>query len=223
MKRIGNFFYIGVIAASVVAIIIMGAGYFKDKKDVASVDSSDIQIESIKPKEDKVQVTVDTEILEDGLEGMGILITQEYYFTQIEKYTKKKQIVGDWSSTAEFSYSYDGTVTAGIDFEKISLSCDGDKKIITVKMPDSEIQGVNIDKSTFRKYSEKEYLWNSFNIDDYNMSLVKFEESAKKKALDNGILERSDEQAKNLVQNFLKNFPQIEGYEIVFEQEGGQS
>ena len=74
------------------------------------------------------------------------------------------------------------------------------------------------DRNSFKKYSEKDYLWNAINIDDYNMSLVEYEESAKEKALDNGILEKSDEQAKLLVQKFLYNFPQIAGYDITFEE-----
>lgn len=220
MKKNENFFYIGVIAISILAIIILGIGYLKDKKGSSSANSSDIQIEAIKPKEDKEKVTVtfDTQTLQDGLQGMGFLVTQEYYFTQIGHYKKEKQIVGPLSSTAEFSYSYDGSVTAGINFEKISVSCDMDKKVIMVTMPKSEIQGVIVDRNSFKKYSEKDYLWNAINIDDYNMSLVEYEESAKKKALDNGILEKSDEQAKLLVQKFLYNFPQIAGYDITFEE-----
>ena len=217
MKKASNVFYYVVIAVSLVAIIVLGAGYLKGRKQAASETSSDIQIEALKPKEDKVQITIDTEIIQDGLEGMGILITQEYYFTQMERYTKTKQIVGPLSSTAEFSYSYDGAVKAGIDFEKISISTDDKGKVIKVKLPESEIQDVTIDKSTFKKLSEKEYLWNSFNIDDYNMSLVEFENAAKEKALANGILDRSDEQAKQLVQNFIRNFPQASEYTIEFE------
>lgn len=86
--------------------------------------------------------------------------------------------------------------------------------MIIVELPRSSIQTVNIDTSTFKVYSEKESLWNKIKLEDYNLSLGEFEESAKKKALDNGILDKSDEQAKTLIVNFIKNFPNVEDYGI---------
>ena len=49
------------------------------------------------------------------------------------------------------------------------------------------------------------------------MSLVDFEDAARQKALENGILDRSDAQAKNLVTNFIRNFPAFSEYKIEFK------
>jgi hypothetical protein len=114
-------------------------------------------------------------------------------------------------------YSYDGAVMAGIDFEKIQIEKNDDKKSITVKIPHSGIQAVTIDKDTFQIYSEKDSLWNPIKLEDYNMSLSEFEAAAKEKALENGILDRSDEQAKKLVENFINNFPSLSEYDISYE------
>lgn len=92
-----------------------------------------------------------------------------------------------------------------------------DKKSITVKIPHSGIQAVTIDKDTFQIYSEKDSLWNPIKLEDYNMSLSEFEAAAKEKALENGILDRSDEQAKKLVENFINNFPSLSEYDISYE------
>ncbi len=205
-----------IIVVSVIAMIILVADYVKDKNNTPEETAVKTEIATLKPKEDKTQITISTETIQDGLSNMGFLITQEYYFTQVETYTKEKQILGI-ASSSEFVYSYDGAVTAGIDFEKISVSKDDTNKTIKVKLPESEIQAVTIDKDTFKVYEEKESLWNSFKLEDYNMSLAQFEKSARQKALDSGILDRSDEQAKTLVQSFIKNFSQISGYEIEFE------
>ena len=159
---------------------------------------------------------MNVETIQDGLQNMGILITQEYYFTQVETYTKEKNVLGFIPSSSEIAYSYDGTVTAGVDFEKIEISKDEAAKTIFVDIPDSEIQTVNIDKSTFKVYSEKDSLWNPMKLEDYNVSRTEFEEAAKKKALDSGIIGRSDEQAKALIGNFIKEFPQTNGYKIEF-------
>lgn len=211
--------YLAIIVVSAIAMIILITGYFKDRSQNAESGTEQTPIASLKPKEDKAVVTISTETLKDGLSNMGILITQEYYFTQVETYTKEKKIL-DWdilTSSSEFVYSYDGAVMAGIDFEKIDISKDDDKKAILVKLPESEIQAVTIDKDTFKIYSEKESIWNPLKLEDYNISLAEFEKTAKQKALDSGILDRSDKQAKSLVKNFIENFPQMSGYKIEFE------
>ena len=94
---------------------------------------------------------------------------------------------------------------------------DEDAKTITIDIPDSEIFSVNIDKDTFKIYSEKDSLWNPVKLEDYNSSLAKFEESAKEKALQNGILEKSDAQAKTLIENFMHSLPETSKYQIVIK------
>ncbi|WP_022760757.1 DUF4230 domain-containing protein [Butyrivibrio sp. AD3002] len=209
--------YLVVIGLSVIVMIILVCGYIRDKKSAPDEIQGETPIAQMKPQKDKVLVSISTETIQDGLSNMGILLTQEYYFTQVEKYTKEKKILSVLPTSSEFMYSYDGAVMAGIDFEKIEITKDEKEKKLTVHMPESEIQTVNVDKDTFKIYSEKDSLWNPLKLEDYNISLAEFENTAKQKALDSGILERSDEQAKNLVMNFIKNFPSASDYEIVFE------
>lgn len=216
-QKAQNLFYLGVIIVSLIATIIMGAVYLIDKKTSTDAASGSASVATLKKKEDKVKITVSTETIQDGLTNMGVLITEEYYFTQVEKYTKEKKYLKVFSSSSELVYSYDGKVMAGIDFEQIEIETDEDNKTITVKIPHSTIQSTTIDTDTFQVYSEKESLWNSFKLEDYNMSLTEFEDAAKQKALDNDILEKADDQAQKLIKNFIGNFPSAAGYEIKFE------
>ena len=208
---------LGFIAIAIIAMIVLMTGYFKDKSASTDTSEENTPITAMKDKEDKVLVSISTETIQDGLANMGILMTQEYYFTQVENYTKETKIFNFIPSESGFVYSYDGAVMAGIDFEKITISKDEDKKHLTVELPHSEIQATTIDKDTFKIYSEKDSLWNPIKLEDYNMSLAEFEEAAKAKALENGILERSDDQAESLIRNFIGNFPQASGYDISFE------
>ncbi len=217
-KQVKNIIYIGIIVVAVIAIIVLGRDYLKNRSNTEEINTEDLQVTAVKPKKDRVLVTVSTETLRDGLANMGILLTQEYYFTQVERYTKEKDIIsGLITASSEFMYSYEGSVMAGIDFEKIKISKDENSKTITVDLPESEIQTVEIDKDTFKIYSEKESIWNPLKLEDYNLSLAEFEKTAKQKALDSGILERSDEQAQTLVMNFIRNFPSASDYKIQFE------
>ncbi|WP_026526046.1 DUF4230 domain-containing protein [Butyrivibrio sp. VCD2006] len=215
LKQPRNIIYSVIIAASLIAILILCIDFSKNSKNEKEVPDTATTAASIE-KRDKVLITVNVETIQDGLQNMGTLITQEYYFTQVETYTKEKNLLGFIPSSSEIAYSYDGTVTAGVDFEKITISKDEAKKTIIVDIPDSEIQTVSVDKNTFKVYSEKDSLWNPMKLEDYNVSLAEFEEAAKKKALENGIIERSDEQAKTLIGNFIKNFPSVSGFKIEF-------
>ncbi len=219
-KKPINIFYMVIIVASVLMMVILLFGYKKDEKKVADSSSEAVTLDTGK-KEDKILVTTSIDTVEDGLKNMGILITQEYYFTQVETYTKEKAVLNIFPSSSEFSYSYDGTVTAGIDFEKIALAKDDTQKKITVEMPASVILDVNIDTDTFKTFSEKDSIWNPIKLEDYNISLTEFEDAAKQKAKDNGILERSDEQARTIITSFTRNFPSVSDYRIEFKQIGG--
>ena len=216
IKQHRNQIYIGVTIIASILVLVLCLD-FKIRRD-AERNEAAMTATTIKEKEkkDKVVIAVSTDTIQDGLANMGVLVTQEYYFTQVEKYTKEKTFLKFITSSSEFMYSYDGAVMAGIDFEKIEIKTDEDRKIITVDMPDSEIQAVTIDKDTFKIYSEKDSLWNPLKLEDYNISLVEFEDAAKEKAIASGILGRSDEQALNLVREFISSLPNTGEYTISF-------
>ena len=216
IKQHRNQIYIGVTIIASILVLVLCLD-FKIRRDAERNEAAmTAPIIKEKEKKDKVVIAVSTDTIQDGLANMGVLITQEYYFTQVEKYTKEKTFLKFITSSSEFMYSYDGAVMAGIDFEKIEIKTDEDRKIITVDMPDSEIQAVTIDKDTFKIYSEKDSLWNPLKLEDYNISLVEFENAAKEKAIASGILERSDEQARNLVREFISSLPNTGEYTISF-------
>ena len=216
LKQPKNIIYLVIILACLISIIILGRGFISGR-NAASANETAVSDKKAPKREEKVLITTSTETVQDGLNNMGILITQEYYFTQVETYTKEKKILSFINTESGFSYSYDGKVTAGVDFEKIGLEKDDKEKVIVVSIPDSAIQSVDIDTDTFKIYSEKESIWNPIKLEDYNMSLTDFENTARQKALENGILDRSDEQAKNLITNFIRNFSAFSDYKIEFK------
>ena len=217
MKGKMNIFYITVIAVAFIAMIVLLVR-FKNTSGGSSEATLLATTEVAKNQEEKVLVTINVDTIEDGLENMGVLVTQEYYFTQVETYTKDKKVLGVFDSSSGFTYSYDGKVTAGIDFGDITVTKDEKEKKLTIEIPESKFQSVDIDPRTFQVYSEKDSLWNPLNIEDYNISLTEFEDTARQKAYDSGILERSDEQAKELIKNFISNFPNTSDYEIEIVQ-----
>lgn len=217
MKHNANRIYIAVTAAALVLAAILLLNYEINRRAEESETVKTATTVAEKEKKDKVLISTSSETIRDGLSNMGVLITQEYYFTQVETYTKEKNIFLIIPSSSGFMYSYDGAVFAGVDFEKIGVQTDEDRKVVTVDLPPSEIQAVSIDRDTFKIYSEKESIWNPLKLEDYNISLAEFEDAAKEKALGSGILERSDQQAQKLVSEFIVSLPATNGYTVEFQ------
>jgi len=216
-KQSQNRIYLYVSATAILLAVILAVLFAAGRSADRTETDRTVTSKTEKEKRDKVLISIGTETIREGLANMGVMITQEYYFTQVETYTKEKNIFLIIPSSSGFTYSYDGAVMAGVDLTQVSVKTDEDKKVITVGMPPSEIQAVTIDKETFRIYSEKDSIWNPLKLEDYNISLVEFEEAAKEKALAGGILERSDAQARNLVRGFIESLPNISGYTVEFQ------
>ncbi|MCR4787558.1 MAG: DUF4230 domain-containing protein [Lachnospiraceae bacterium] len=159
-------------------------------------------------------VTINTEIIEDGLKEMGTLITEEYYFTQVEEYTSTTKAWVFFDSTAKFTYSYDGTVSAGIDCNKISVDKDDEQKIIKISVPKAEIINVFIDHNSFKIYEEKNGLWNKIDMEKYNDSIIEFEEAARTKAQEKGIIDKADEGARKMIESFVRSIADTDEYTI---------
>ena len=213
--------YIAVSVILSIIIIWLIAGMLKSGdhsdndslKDVIN-NQSDKKLFDDAPVVEEI-VTVNTEVIQDGLKEMGTLITQEYYFTQVEEY-KSTERVWIFDSKASFIFSYDGVVTAGIDCNNIEISKDDEAKLITVKIPAAEIIGVDIDHDSFKIYEEKEGLWNKLDMTKYNNSIIEFENAAKTKALNKGIISNADESAKNLIESFINSLIEDKEYSIEF-------
>ena len=100
--------YIAINSVLVIAIIVFVVKIISGKgkeSDVMSQIDAPMQTEKLYANEEvKEVVTINTKVIEDGLREMGTLITQEYYFTQVEEYTNTEKF---WifDSTASFTYS----------------------------------------------------------------------------------------------------------------------
>ena len=219
LKENKNIIYLVIIAVAVIISIVLIAGYMKNRDNQQIVSpASETSKEKDTKSEAKVLVSISTETIRDGLANMGFLVTQEYYFTNVETYTKEKKVFFNMiDSSSQMVFKYDGQVFAGVDFEKITITKDDATRTVTIDIPDAEIQSVAIDKDSFESYSEKESIWNPLKLDDYNAAMAEYEKTAKQKALDSGILERADEQAKAIVQNFVNSFPATAEYTIVYQ------
>ena len=215
-----------VLAAIVVLVIVYASGSGKSAAP-ASVTPRPAQGVVVREKEVEKIVTVEKEIsaaiLTDGVRDMGLLVTEEYFFTEVVSFSSIKTLWGFDLGITESGYlaSYDGVVRAGVDLTKASVSKDDENKLITVTLPPAAVTDVDIDPESFRLYSEKSGIGNPISAGDYNNSLIELEGTAKSKALDRGVLARADENARTLVRNMVGALCDLTEYRLEFKSARG--
>lgn len=100
---------------------------------------------------------------------------------------------------------YDGVVTAGVDLTKAAVELDAEAKTVTLRLPEAQVQNVDIDPASMKLYSEKTGLWNSLSVTDFNNSLIELENIARQHALEKGLLTRAQDTARTITTNFLRS------------------
>lgn len=163
---------------------------------------------------------ITAETIRDGLNEMGFLLTEEYYFTEVVSFSSIKKLLGiEWKFTeSSFLASYDGVVEAGIDCTKISVEKDEEQKTILVTLPEAEARPANVDPNSLVVYSEKEGTGNRISVEDYNNSLIALESAAGQKAIDRGLLERADANAETLVRAFVGSLVDLSQYQLTIRR-----
>ena len=162
---------------------------------------------------------VTAEELSFGLSEMGQLVTAEYYFTAVASAsTELAPILGIRLGFTESSYlaSYDGIITAGVDFSAIRVEKDEQWGLVTVYMPPAAILSVDVDPESFTLYSENKSIFTDLSAEDYNDSLIQLEATEREKALERGILTKADANARKLVRSFIESLLDPAKYSIQF-------
>lgn len=206
------------IAIAVIVIIGVSSAAGETNEPRTGVSSSAGQTEEKKNKIIDVEREILVKTLEDGVRDMGLLITQEYYFTDAVTQSKIKTLFNIPLGFTETNYvaTYDGVVTAGIDFGGVGVSLGEDGRTLTVRMPKAAILSVDIDPNSFILYSEKNGFGNPMSASDFNGSIVDLENKAREQAQSRGILEQADANAKSIVGNFINGFVDLSKYNIVW-------
>ena len=175
----------------------------------------------------EVEKRITAAVLEEGLRDMGVLVTQEFIFTEVISASNIKTLDLDFKlfhinealpfTESSFVASYDGTVTAGVDCAGITVSLDEEQGAVTVTLPGAEIFTVDVDPDSFRLYDEKQGMGTRITVDDYNRALTELEANAAARAVERGILDRADRNAQLLLRNFLESMLGDTAYTVRFE------
>jgi len=114
-------------------------------------------------------------------------------------------------------YSYDVAIKAGYDFADVTADVDIAAKKVTVHLPAVKTLSKEIAPDSIQVYDSYNSVFNRVTMEDISASQQQLEDTAEKKAIDNGLYEKAEENAQTLLNDKIHSLG-YEDYSIIYEQ-----
>lgn len=219
-----------IIMIALLILIVAFAIFFNFKGYKQAKDKYENEIAELKLEVDRLSEPtavyeeatreIDISIINKEIQDIGELATLEYLYTDSGKFEDAKQL---WGKNVPFTkksfiVKWDGSIKAGINVKEITVEIDNDSKEVTVHIPKAEILSHELDEESFETLDEKDGLFNPIEIDDTREFDAEGKNAMEIRAIENGILDKAFENAKEIIYRMLSNDVVGEqGYHIVFE------
>ena len=158
------------------------------------------------------QITGD--LLASQLRSVQELVTVSYYYTNMGRFENQVDFYG-WKvpfTTKSFIVSYDGVIKAGVDLEQLQVSIGGGE--VTVTLPESRIISHEIPEDSLEVFDASDNLFNHITIEDYTAFTQDQKSAMEQRAVDGGLLDRANQEARTAVDSLLRIMPGLEEYTL---------
>ena len=186
----------GILVVILIAIVALGINYsyvFNKEADTLSIEFKNVG--------ELVTQSAFIRVLEDSTVNRTIFEKFEIPFTESRK-----------------MFSYIVQVDAAINFEEISIEdINESTKTIKVKLPHSKIYNATPDLESFKSYIDSESWFSRIDSEKYNEALKDLTNQGKQDAIDKRILEKADENGKNIIESFIKSNKKYKEYKVEYE------
>ncbi len=223
-KRIHGTALPSVLAAAALLLVLIGMLVFNFAVTGKSTDSPKRVTMS---EEDAAPIhftgekeTLSGETIQSEIREMGDLVTAEYAYSHAEDFQNVKTLFGlqiDLTKTT-LIYTVDGMIQAGIDFRSVQVEADQENRVLKVLLPRSRITSSEIDHDSFHLVSEQEGWFNNLSAEDVNRTFAHVKEMEEEKAVQNGLLDRADENAEKMITSFVKSAFDLKDYRLEVER-----
>ena len=232
MKNKGWFVKITIIAVVLLIILLVIASvvFFKGYKsanekyeDVIKELEEERERNSEPIVQEEEPKGVDIDLINSEIRDIGELATIEYLYTDAGKFEDAAKMFGKEIpfsfTTKSFIAKWDGVIKAGVKVDDIAVEVDDSDKEIVVRIPEAEILSHEIDGESIETLDEKDGLFNPIKVDDIRNFDIINKEAMEQKAIENGILEKAFENAKNIIYRIIDTdlVEELE-YSIMFEE-----
>lgn len=197
-----------------------------------TIDEQRAEIERLKNEPvvvTPVTPTIDLQVLHTKIDGISELATVEYLFTDAAMFSASRHLFDMSVPLTEKSFivQWDGTIKAGVDLKQVRLSLneptsggdtpdsDNPLKEIIVFMPPAKILSYEIDDDSVKVLNESSNIFNPITVDDKVSFDAETKDSMKRRAIENGLLEKAQENAKEILKQLILFDSEIEKYYTV--------
>lgn len=159
-------------------------------------------------------------LIEAEIKDIGELATIEYLYTDAGKFEDPKKLFGVNIpfTTKSFIAKWDGIIKAGVEIDKIIVEINDVNKEIIIHLPSAKILSHEIDSNSIETLDEKDGLFNPLKVEDIREFDAVSKEAMELRAIENGILDKALENAKEIIERLMNNdVVQEQGYTISFE------
>lgn len=218
MKSFWKVFSNAVIAV-IVAGSLFGTGYYvgkltvEDAKTIEPTNKTSIDLE-LPGEVEKTVVTVDE--VKAKIQEIGELTSCEgsYIVTKGQDFTR--YMLDDIpvpGTTNHIELTCSGCVKVGYNLEDIVIKVDNTSQTIYVSLPDAKINSNQLIWDSSMECNEKNNILNPIDFEQYQTLIADIKTEGLREAEENGLYDTVEQNAKNLITNFLGCFNE---YKVVF-------
>ena len=136
------------------------------------------------------------------------LSTLKCYYHNVATYEKNAhgllKVFG--SGYKKIWIEYSGIVNLGIDINKVDISEPDTNNVITIKIPDAEVQSASLDKSTLSEPLTDKGVFTKITTEEKTEALSSAQQNMKETAQkDTSLLAQAKEHAKLILQGYINN------------------
>ena len=142
----------------------------------------------------------------------------EYLYTNAAVYSDAHKILGKDIGITEKGYTikWDGVIKAGIKIDAVKTEIDGDS--LTVYLPEAEILSHETINDSIEVLEEHNGLFNQVKVKDQIELDTKSKEEMKERAIENGLLEKAQANAEQIILHLITANPDVkENYTVQFK------
>ena len=156
----------------------------------------------------KKKTSVDSTIIESRIAECSDLTTCNLVYVDLVKYTEGSIPL---ITKKAFSMIYQANIRAGIDLSQAKVEVT--PRTVTIHLPQTEVQSIEVDTNTLRFYDERLALFNWSHKEDIGSAIT----AAKKDAEEHANLDTLKNQARGQAEKVLTKLiePMTEGREVI--------